>query len=825
MRILELEIQKVRGLPNLKLEPGGKTFVVHGPNGSGKSAIVDALDFLLTGSISRLEGRGTKGISLARHGAHIDYERKDATVQARIEYPGVDTPLTLTRRMSRPKVLVCDPHAPGVLEAIERQAAQGLHALTRREILRFITAEASSRADQIQALLDISAVEDVRATVVSVHGELERKSREASSARDRARAAVRTTIGADRYDDDSVLQAVNADRRTLGADPLSAALSADLKRDVRRPATIVARRRPCNVELLEADLRGLRGVKEQPPQARLRKADLELRQLIGDIRSSPERRRALDVLGLLEAGIALVDETGRCPLCDKPWPPGKLRAHLEQKLALAKEVKETHDRIRRLAGSISESIASTTELLRRGATAASTVLAATEVEWLKSWRQSLEELSATLDDPLGRYPPREVTPEQVQRMLAPREILRPLRRLQSAVAATVTRPSPEETAWDRLTALQENLRALEAADRDLRLYGQSDRRALILQQTFEEARDKVLNELYDSVRNQFERFYRELHRTDESAFAARLEPDGAGLRFEVDFYERGLHSPQALHSEGHQDSMGLCLYLALADAFSRSDINLIILDDVMMSIDRDHRKQVSHLLKTFFTDRQFLITTHDTTWARELQQDGVVEAKNTTHLYDWSVDHGPRTRPAMEEWEVIEEALTRDDVPSAASRLRRELEQYFDEVCAALSARTPHRLDQRWELEDLMSPAIGRYRGLLRAAKAAAQSWADREALETLVEQDGTFSQILLRVNAEKWAVNPSVHYSRLLDLGSEDFRPVCEAFRDLCDVFRCTKCRALLYVAVDKQRQDVALRCNCESVNWNLIKKPSATP
>jgi len=68
MKILKLEIKNVRGIPDLTIEPNGKSFVVYGPNGSGKSAVVDALDFLLTGKIARLIGEGTEGISLKEHG-------------------------------------------------------------------------------------------------------------------------------------------------------------------------------------------------------------------------------------------------------------------------------------------------------------------------------------------------------------------------------------------------------------------------------------------------------------------------------------------------------------------------------------------------------------------------------------------------------------------------------------------------------------------------------------------------------------------------------------------------------------------------------------
>jgi recombinational DNA repair ATPase RecF len=68
MRILELEINNVRGIEQLLLKPEGKNLVIRGPNGSGKSAVVDAIDFLLTGRVSRLTGKGTSGITLNNDG-------------------------------------------------------------------------------------------------------------------------------------------------------------------------------------------------------------------------------------------------------------------------------------------------------------------------------------------------------------------------------------------------------------------------------------------------------------------------------------------------------------------------------------------------------------------------------------------------------------------------------------------------------------------------------------------------------------------------------------------------------------------------------------
>ena len=59
MRLTQLTVQNVRGLPDLTLNLDGKNIVIWGPNGAGKSCVVDAIDFLFTGKISRLMGEGT----------------------------------------------------------------------------------------------------------------------------------------------------------------------------------------------------------------------------------------------------------------------------------------------------------------------------------------------------------------------------------------------------------------------------------------------------------------------------------------------------------------------------------------------------------------------------------------------------------------------------------------------------------------------------------------------------------------------------------------------------------------------------------------------
>jgi hypothetical protein len=80
---------------------------------------------------------------------------------------------------------------------------------------------------------------------------------------------------------------------------------------------------------------------------------------------------------------------------------------------------------------------------------------------------------------------------------------------------------------------------------------------------YTESTKTALESIYQKVEGDFSDYYRFLNEDDESSFAAKLTPSMGKLGFGVDFYKRGFFPPGAYHSEGHQDSMGLCLYLAL----------------------------------------------------------------------------------------------------------------------------------------------------------------------------------------------------------------------------------------------------------------------
>ena len=205
---------------------------------------------------------------------------------------------------------------------------------------------------------------------------------------------------------------------------------------------------------------------------------------------------------------------------------------------------------------------------------------------------------------------------------------------------------------------------------------------------------------------------------------------------------------------------------------------------------------------------------------KQLKYEGVVNSKEITEFYNWNVTTGPlHFNYQVEIWDPINKDLEKNDIPAAAARLRRGLEQFFGMVCNDLQAPVAFKLDTKYELGDFVWAAIGQHRELLKKAKVSAQSWKYNEKFERLNELDSTRSQILKRTQAEQWAIDANVHYNNWVNLTVNEFRPVVEAFHDLCLLFKCNKCGGLLFVTQKGQDLD-SVRCNCGEVNWNLIKK-----
>src|SRR5690348_8134188 len=150
IKVLKLEARDFRGVRNLTIDFRGENFAICGRNGTGKSGIVDALEFGLTGNISRLSGRGTGDISLKEHAPHVDSRNRPdkATVKLTVRVPNIETPVTIERSVREPLAPVITPSRPAILEALQQVAIHPEFALSRRELIKYVLSTPGDRATE-----------------------------------------------------------------------------------------------------------------------------------------------------------------------------------------------------------------------------------------------------------------------------------------------------------------------------------------------------------------------------------------------------------------------------------------------------------------------------------------------------------------------------------------------------------------------------------------------------------------------------------------------------------------------------------------------------
>ena len=824
MRLLELTVQNMRGLPDLTLNLDGKNVVIWGPNGAGKSCVVDAIDFLFTGKISRLMGEGTGGINLTRHGPHIDHDPESASVRATVQLEGFPEPIELSRCMALPDQLLCSQEARDLVAKTSDLMSRGGVVLTRRDILRYVAAEGGKRANEIEVLLRLKDVDDVRSSFIRARTELGRKEKSAQDAIETARAEVNVTLGLAKYSDEGLLDQVNASRQVLNGGILESNAPGSFKEGVAPPVARETGASSVNPNLFQQAVRNVQLRTDSslvPIQA---VTDRNLRESITKLKQNPELLAELEHLELTEHAARFVDDsTIDCPVCGASWPEGHLRSHLETRIATAQEARYVRQEVTKYSEALAtplRDLIANVSALSEGLIAAGLETGDEDGGGLASWLGGLRILLTALTDSIEQYLESQFSTDVVATLLVPENLNDLLERIEKAVQETVPKPSPEQTAWDKLTRLEESGRSLGNRVQEREIARLNSQRSKFLVREYEKARDSVLEGLYSRIAGRFVELYCVLHDHEREHFGASLRPQRASLTFEVDFMGRGTHPPHALHSEGHQDSMGICLFLALNEELVKGELGLIVLDDVMMSVDTGHRKDVCRLIAEQFEDCQFVITTHDRTWAKQLKQERVVDASQVIEFTGWTLDGGPNTHRQLDLWETIQLHLEQDDVNGAAFRLRRGSEDFFEDVCNALGAQVTYNSGMQWQLDDWLPAAMAQYKDLVRRGRRAALSWNDKETVAAFDERESVRKQIYDRTHAEQWSINESVHYNNWEDMSKEDFSPVADAFRDLQGLFMCSICGGLLEKMPRKRSLQVA-KCPCGKVNWNLRLNP----
>lgn len=687
-------MQAFRGIPHtfaLDL-PDGNSCVILGDNGTGKSAIADAVEWYFNGQIELLTKEGRS--SAIRH-----------TGSAR----NLETQVTISTDGSLGGVATKSQLAPEEVLDIGRSES---FLLRGRALADFVDKTKGEKWSALSNMLGLDPIDLLRRDLQHARNTLENQSERAIRELDEKQLAL-GQLASD-VSENGILKVFKAKCQAASVAPPE---SFEEALDLRWVQAIVPQ-----------DTHGQRSAALQAILAELRAIGNQLTSLEPIARWNQfveDNKQNLLPLGLLKTADSLLKSgdslEDQCPLCGQPV---EFQALAERVAASLLELEKSEEALTVERQAAQQFVERLSDAHQKRSTIA---------ERAKLQEVELANLSRSLHDRLSQDVADASTMgrpavEQYQIELATWDAAA-IKLLESSIPTPVTSRGQSLIDIGVLHPQAKNWK--EAMDREAdanAAFKLADR----IFNRYQELQRAYFDGIIQKISGRTAEIYQFLHPEEGVDNIAVKVVGEKGAELEIDYYGRRERPPHRVLSESHLNSLGLALFLAMAETFN-DEIGFLVLDDVVNSFDREHRGRLAELLVNQFDHTQLLILTHDAQFFTQLSRRAPTWTR--LELTSWSYSEGPRTR-GYESDRILSQAVKaledRDHI-GAAQKGRRALEEFLQEACEELEALLPFRRgqsnDQRTAQEVL--------NGLRRALRARArQMYRDMEPLLKSIEAD-----------------------------------------------------------------------------------------
>lgn len=240
----------------------------------------------------------------------------------------------------------------------------------------------------------------------------------------------------------------------------------------------------------------------------------------------------------------------------------------------------------------------------------------------------------------------------------------------------------------------------------------------VLAQCVEE-RQKFTDSIITEIAQEVGKLYEKVHPGEGlDTIALKLDPKKrASIELRADFSGHDA-PPQAYFSQSHLDTLGLCVFLALA-ARDRADETVLILDDVLGSVDEPHVERVIGMIYEVSEGfRHTIVTTHYRPWREKfrwgfLKPDQVCQFAELTR---WTMADGMGLTGSVPEIERLKTLLadSAPDIQSICAKAGVILEALLDFITIKYACPVPRKSAGTYTLRDLLDSVNGK---LLAALK------------------------------------------------------------------------------------------------------------
>lgn len=691
-----IQVQNFRGIRRLHLPVDGHNLILVGENGAGKSSIVDAIEYFFTGRVEPLEGRADVDKRQS-----IPYAQGGATAVS-LSLRGLSSEEGTTLPYPRRKAAI-----PKSLEPVCDLASRRSFVLRRSQVLTFINARDAERYKKISQLIGLGQLDQIdqvwRKQSKAAQDRVERLAQDRQGILDR----LGQLLGAGIETESDINRAINARLAAMALSPIDG--HHDLK--ARREAL----EQRVRSERQSGGLREPHALRDSVDRAsqKLEEIAFQYRALDTSWQGFRAQSEILDDAlfeELLTEGYrVLTEEAGiaDCPLCEEPIRDrAALVGRIGDRLASLRDLTTGRKQIGDLEAAIQDNLL----LLADALTALQRDLQERDMtEPLPTIRQAQEEVRQRRQAPRAPDQASRATGEWPARG-AVAELTRMLPEIGAGIARQIEARGPAGTR----TGALEDVTLLSRVDEHWQMLQKKAVEITKAQYVAGQinlaytmliaARKLGLERIRRELEEDFDRFYQQLH-PDEGCRGITIpvqQAQRSSIALRAGFHGQAETHPLSYYSEGHLDSLGLCIFLAFIKRFNQ-DLKLIVLDDVLTTVDAGHRLRVARLLAREFADYQLVLTTHDRLWANELKS--ALPGSRLVRLRRWSLGRGVDCQhDVLSDWDYYARQARDGRPQDTIGGAGRNLEKFLYQMRVNLGLAIPAKPDGAYTLGDLEGP-------------------------------------------------------------------------------------------------------------------------
>ena len=766
-RIRRLKIDGFRGTTqplDLGFDDSKPVVLIFGENGTGKSTIVDAIESVGAGSTTFLDNwKLGKGKRKENYIPALGKTFSDVGIS--LEFGSNTYAAELTAK----GLLLCNTAKRPVTKVLRRKSLQA-----------FMDADPAQRYKEVGKFLDIPQIEASEASLREALKEAEKSYDQAVSATSQAQVNLQGLWEAE--GSPGLEQQYNAEvwarkQATTPTEQLKAKL-AKLKDGVKHSEALLAQTESVTVA-----------------QQQLEQSQELLEQAIQQLAvvESEENQSSTELVTLLEDAKTYLNKTPDtlCPVCEETIiVPAELVQRLQQRIEGMKSLKQANiakQKAQQTVTSKQDYLSQAKEIL------------------LNVARNAQEHFSPELSQDKRIEHLRESNKEAAlnQASQLHDQLATGLAQLKEDLEITQKQENNLNSIRQYVKTLDEN--STEAKKQES--LNQRLQRAINIVET---KRKNYVEGILADIAQQVDNFYQKIHPQEEiGSIKLKLDERQRGsLLYGVAFGNQQDVQPQPYYSESHLDTLGLCIFLALA---KRGDAGstLVVLDDVLGSVDQQHlQKAISMLMEEAINFAQLIITTHYRPLRDKFRY--VRQPTNRVQLIElkpWNFIQGIKAGKTLTYVEDLREQLQQPDFrrESIAAQAGILFESLLEFITQTYRCKVPHLIEPRFTFGELQSAPNKKLKQALKIVKHHNGEIPLAPIYESLTQAIQVRNLVGCHFN--EWAG----------ELSDQEVKEMAELALTLADTLVCHHCGSLPV----SDKSGSYWECSCKQTQMHPLQQP----